>query len=948
MEKSKSLSALALQRRMGFLGTFGAKIESLRREMERVNRAAGDPKSFSGSWPAEGLERIGRSLVGAGPVYGLNGVTDWAKGFLSRLDELRASVAGPTEEDVRWLASEIQALVELKDAAERETRRANDAPTGPATPSIGDVAAAASKALGSFPPPKRPTDVPLTVVVAAAVPGVLRGISAALKSAGFSVDEVANASDALPRVRDMSPDLVVVDLDDSPPGGSALVAALKADPLTDCLPVLKVATVTGQPPADVLPKPAAAARVSAEAQRFFGPTLQGARAAFGLKDTDLEGMLRFVEEEVRSGLIDAASGPHTTERFRVTDEGPLFASVWALVARLRKVAARASGGRIRFMPTSRGQIDMLALAESGGVLDPTLFAVSDEAGMAGLDGLRALIADDDEDVRSAFSRVLVDEGLRVRAVANGAQALREIESDPPDVIITDIVMPVMDGWDLCERLKRDYALRHIPIILLSWKEDFLQKLKDMNVAASDFLLKEVDRREILSRVTSVLRPKLFLEARLRAEGDVSGRLERLGMLTVLDAAARLRPSCRITVRDVTAYYEADLRDGRIVAVSRTGVNGSYTSGEAGLARLLGVLGGRFSVVPKVETRRRPLSEGADHIRDACSRLNALVARVAGGAYRDIESIELDEEELAAYAETTPARLRGIIARLKGRDRPRDIALDKDTSPIAFETLLLDLIRAGAVKGIVSGRPDAVSSSSAKGAISPLKEPLDTTMPISFDDISMVGKLPSPRPQHGEPRRSEPPLPPFARVKMQKSARRWKALAVATFALLAISVGANLFLRFSGPAPASTVALPELRVEAPKPAPIPEPRPAPIPEPLPTPSVATPKPAPAPEPPVAEPKQVEPKQVEPKRERKADREDRTRPAVSGTLAVTLPPDAPSPVTVIVDGRPRGKAPLTLTLSAGLHEVVFSSQGKRTMRMVSIQPHAAKSLPASVAQ
>jgi CheY-like chemotaxis protein len=994
MEKVKSLSALAVARRVGFLGTFDSKIEGLRREMERVGRAAGDPKAFGGRWPVEGLERIGRSLIGAGPVYGLNDVTDWARRFLTRLDELRAGAAGPSDEDMRWLAAEIQVFADLKEAALRETPHAvaqqgearpettaepaasarapaaiEETPPMPAaavafeTPAVPAPALPGPRNPGSFPPPKRPADVPLTAAVAVAVPGVLRGIASALESAGFAILEVANASDALGLVRDSSPDLVVVDLDDSPPGGSALVSALKSDPLTDFLPILRIASATEQVPADVLPKPASAERVVAEMRRLVGPDVLGSRTALGLKDTDLDGMLRFVEEEVRAGLIEAASGPHTKERFRVTEEGPLIAAVWALVARLRKVAARASAGRIRFAPTSRGQIGMLALAESEGVLDPTLLSAADESEMAGLDGLRALVADDDAGVRSVFSRVLVDAGMRVRAVADGAEALREIESDPPDVIITDIVMPVMDGWDLCERLKRDYALGHIPIILLSWKEDFLEKLKGMNVAASDFLLKEADRQEILGRVASVLRPRLFLEARLRENGDVSGRVERLGMLTILGAAARIRPSCRITVRDVTAYYEADLRDGRVAAVSRTGVNGFYSSGEAGLARLVGVAGGRFSVIPKVEARRRQLPEGAEHVRNACSRLNALVAKVADGAYRDIESIDFDEEELAAYAETTPARLRSIIARLGRRDRTRDIALDKDTSPYAFEALLLDLIRAGVVKDIASRRSPQPLHVLANAPLEPFSsrtEPSDTTIPISLDDISMVNRLPPPA-REGAIRRSEPPLPPFARARMQ-SARRWKALAATAFVLLALSLAANLCLwsacpakaEAPKPAPAKVVPLPRPRIEAPKPAPVPEPPPAA--------PVAAPEQEPVPAP------QAAPRQEEPRHERRVDREDRPRPATDapsappktpqkpapapgtgdGKLSVTVPPDSPGPVTVTVDGQPRGNAPLTIPLSAGLHEVVFSSQGKRTMRMVSIQADATKSVPARVVQ
>ena len=74
----------------------------------------------------------------------------------------------------------------------------------------------------------------------------------------------------------------------------------------------------------------------------------------------------------------------------------------------------------------------------------------------------------------------------------------------------------------------------------------------------------------------------------------------------------------------------------------------------------------------------------------------------------------------------------------------------------------------------------------------------------------------------------------------------------------------------------------------------------------------------------------------------------RPESTGTLAVTVPAGAAGPIDVSVDGKKRGKAPLKLKLTPGLHEVVFSSGGKRTMRMVSVKEGATKSIAAKVMQ
>lgn len=111
-----------------------------------------------------------------------------------------------------------------------------------------------------------------------------------------------------------------------------------------------------------------------------------------------------------------------------------------------------------------------------------------------------LVVDDVPDNLRLITTVLTEHKYRVRRVVNGLQAIEVVLLEPPELILLDILMPGMSGYEVCERLKRNPQTTEIPIIFLSALNDQFDKTKGFSVGAADYITKPFQFREVLARV----------------------------------------------------------------------------------------------------------------------------------------------------------------------------------------------------------------------------------------------------------------------------------------------------------------------------------------------------------------------------------------------------------------------------------------------------------------
>ncbi|WP_152394736.1 response regulator transcription factor [Paenibacillus guangzhouensis] len=118
---------------------------------------------------------------------------------------------------------------------------------------------------------------------------------------------------------------------------------------------------------------------------------------------------------------------------------------------------------------------------------------------------RILIVDDDEKIISMLRRGLAFEGYEVLTASNGEQGLNKMMESEPDLVVLDVMMPKVDGWEVCRRIRE--AGSSVPVLMLTAKDDIKDRVKGLDNGADDYLVKPFALEELLARVRALLRRK---------------------------------------------------------------------------------------------------------------------------------------------------------------------------------------------------------------------------------------------------------------------------------------------------------------------------------------------------------------------------------------------------------------------------------------------------------
>ena len=113
-----------------------------------------------------------------------------------------------------------------------------------------------------------------------------------------------------------------------------------------------------------------------------------------------------------------------------------------------------------------------------------------------------LVVEDDHHIAELIQMYLVKEGVDVRIAGDGGKAIEEFEKQVPDLILLDIMLPVMDGWTVCAKIRET---SRVPIIMLTAKSEVFDRIQGLEMGADDYIVKPFEMKELLARINAVLR-----------------------------------------------------------------------------------------------------------------------------------------------------------------------------------------------------------------------------------------------------------------------------------------------------------------------------------------------------------------------------------------------------------------------------------------------------------
>lgn len=136
-----------------------------------------------------------------------------------------------------------------------------------------------------------------------------------------------------------------------------------------------------------------------------------------------------------------------------------------------------------------------------------------------------LVVEDDHNISDLIHMYLVKEGFDVRIAGDGGRAVEEFQKQAPDLILLDIMLPVIDGWAVCAKIRETSK---VPIIMLTAKSEVFDRIQGLEMGADDYIVKPFEMKELLARINAVLR-------RTEIPNDTSKKLTFDKLVVNLDA-----------------------------------------------------------------------------------------------------------------------------------------------------------------------------------------------------------------------------------------------------------------------------------------------------------------------------------------------------------------------------------------------------------------------------
>ena len=276
---------------------------------------------------------------------------------------------------------------------------------------------------------------------------------------------------------------------------------------------------------------------------------------------------------------------------------------------------------------------------------------------AGRDDLDILIVEDSRTQAAQLRYILEKKGFNVRLAVNGREALDFLGRQIPDVIVTDILMPGMDGYELCHRIRSEERLQEVPVILVTSLSEPADVIKGLEAGADNFITKPYDETYIISRIEYLIANRELREgsaAEKATEVFFSGKRYHITAerLQILDLLLSTYENAHLQNREL-------LRTQKSLQEARTNLERQVEQRTADLSRTVDEL---QTALETLLLREKELQEKNRELHDINATLNIMLKR------RDKEHSEIRREIAAKTVETVLPLLKKAQSRANGSIR----------------------------------------------------------------------------------------------------------------------------------------------------------------------------------------------------------------------------------------------------------------------------------------
>lgn len=443
-----------------------------------------------------------------------------------------------------------------------------------------------------------------------------RALRQALENAGYRVVVSSNPEKAQETARESQPDLMLCDIRMPALDGFGVLRTLQADPTTAHLPVIFMTGSMSEADkvrafrfgvVDYLEKPLKSQILMDAIKRLLHelPKRKGVVGARGVEAS--ASLVRDVETAGRTGFLTLRDGEK--ESRQVVQAGH------ALPVKRDQAAGPATEAEFEEMNLFREQV--LTPSELAGSPEGPQIPAAIPAAFR-----KVLVAEDDNSFRFYLSGLLRDAGFEVIEAADGQDALDRAKECRPWLILSDVEMPRLDGFDLCHALRAHPLLSGIPVILLSGWDDVRIRIRGLGAGADDYLSKTSPGREVVARVVMMLSRYAGFGAKPDGPSNIEGRLAVLGTAGLLQMCNITQLTGVLNVRGEDGEARFHFEKGEIVDAMARGFDGADA-----VYDFLRWETGRFRFDNGVAPQTRSVFVGFEHLLlEGVRRLDELTRR----------------------------------------------------------------------------------------------------------------------------------------------------------------------------------------------------------------------------------------------------------------------------------------------------------------------------------